>query len=508
MRRNTALFAVLGTALVFGASLAFGVGWNVTANAQADETKRYNVILSGEATEDGFDARGLDGLDAVRSLISSAGGTVAIDLSDQIGVLVVEADNPDIVETLGSSDAVEGVAEDLKVKSLPDSADVVEAPAAEAEDGDPMESMQWSMKQIRAPKAQKIQDGKRLVEVGVLDSGIDGEHADFQNNGLEGGNTNVDCEKGRNFVPLGADGVGGPGLGTEDPCVDNQFHGTHVSGIVAAQANGFGVVGVAPDVTVVPVKVCDSQGFCYASATAAGITYAGDAGLDVMNMSFFVDDDGFGESTEFKCNSEPDQRVFRQMNERAIQYARGQGVLPVAALGNSDQDLNNPVGSNGDPIDNDDCEVIPAETRGVVGTASLGRESEKAGYSNYGNGPNDVSAPGGNGSTGDCETTVLSTLPGNTHGCIQGTSMASPHAAGVAALIVSEHGKVFGKGGNRDIRMGKNKIFDYMKKTTIDIGKKGYDTCFGHGRVDALRAVKDKRSAVRKEVPFCEEYNE
>jgi subtilisin family serine protease len=158
----------------------------------------------------------------------------------------------------------------------------------------------------------------------------------------------------------------GPGIGNPNPCVDNQFHGTHVAGIVAAQANGLGVVGVAPNVTLVPVKVCDAPGYCYSSATVAGITYAGDAKLDVINMSFFVDDDEFLESTEFKCLSDPQQRAFRRANERALQYARDRGVAPVAALGNSDNDLANPP----EPYTNE-CEVVPAESPGVVGTVAL-----------------------------------------------------------------------------------------------------------------------------------------
>ena len=194
---------------------------------------------------------------------------------------------------------------------------------------------------------------RRSVDVGILDSGIDGRHPDFL---VDGRGSNVDCARGRNsvsFLPSG------PGVGNPDPCTDNQFHGTHVAGTVAAQANGIGVVGVAPNVTLVPVKVCDASGYCYASAVVDGLTYAGDIRLDVINMSFFVDDDAFQESTEFKCNSDPTQRAFRQSVERAIKYARGRGVVPVAALGNSDEDLGDP--SAADPAD---CDVVPAETAG------------------------------------------------------------------------------------------------------------------------------------------------
>jgi subtilisin family serine protease len=274
-----------------------------------------------------------------------------------------------------------------------------------------------------------------------------------------------------------------------------------VAGTIGARANGIGIVGVAPNVTLVPVKVCDATGCCYASAVTDGITYAGDQKLDVINMSFFVDDNEFQESTEFKCMDDPVQRTFRRMVERALQYAPNQGVTPVAALGNSDEDLARPS----EPNENK-CEVVPAETQGVVGTSSLGRNSEKAGYSNYGNGPNDVSAPGGNGTTGACTTTVLSTFPGSLYVCVQGTSMASPHAGGVTALIVSEFGTL---GADGDVKMSPTKVEQYLQATAIDIGESGYDECFGNGRIDALRAVRhDTSQAHDASAPFCPEYEE
>jgi subtilisin family serine protease len=201
-----------------------------------------------------------------------------------------------------------------------------------------------------------------------------------------------------------------------------------------------------------------------------------------------MDDDAPAESTEFKCNSDPKQRAFRRAGERAIQYARNQGVVPVAALGNSDTDLAK-----------NSCDTVPAESSGVIGTMALGRQSQKAGYSSYGTGATDVAAPGGTGGTGNCVNAVLSTIPGNIWGCLQGTSMASPHSTGVAALIVSQLG----------VGISPTKVESRLQGTTIDIGLKGYDECFGHGRIDALRAVLGQTSrSYDADAPFCPEYNE
>jgi len=433
--------------------------------------ERYLVALEGTQSADGFAATGSAA--AVQALLTSAGATVATDLSRQIGVLVVSSTSPAVVGTLADSPLVDEVGADWRWKGLPDASAVTPMAAPPRDRGDapeqtadPLEPLQWDMAQINAPAAHDQQAGRRSVAVGILDSGIDGRHPDFL---VDGAGSNVDCARGHNsvtFLPSG------PGVGNPDPCTDNQFHGTHVAGTVAAQANGVGVVGVAPNVSLVPVKVCDASGYCYASSVVDGITYSGDV---------------------------------KEAVQRALTYARGQGVTPVAALGNSDQDLANPKDDDGNPIDNE-CQVVPAESDGVIGTAALGSKSEKARYSNYGDGPTDVTAPGGNGSTGDCRTTILSTLPGGANGCIQGTSMASPHAAGVAALIVSQFGKA---GRDGDVRMSPNAVTSILQRTAIDIGLPGYDECFGNGRIDAARAVaKDTSAAYDASAPACPEYAE
>jgi subtilisin family serine protease len=504
-----ALVALLTAALLFGLSLA-GPAERIDA---ATEATGHIVVLDGTLGADGsFQVGGSDAINlaAARRAVTAAGATIEVDLADQIGVLLVRA-TPEAASLIGASGLVAEAAPDLSWKALPSYDEAVasgeltvlapeDVPGAGPEQtADPLEALQWDMMQIRAPQAHDVQSGGRSVDVGILDTGIDATHPDFV---IDGELTNVDCARGRNsitFVPMG------PGVGTPVPCSDNGFHGTHVAGTVAAQANQLGVVGVAPNATLIPVKVCDSSGLCYASAVVDGITYAGDQRFDVINMSFFVDDDGFQESTEFKCSSDETQRAFRQAVERAMQYARSQGVTPVAALGNSDQDLAHPTDDAGQPISNE-CAVVPAETKGVIGTVSLGRNSEKAGYSNYGTGKADVAAPGGAGTTGDCRTTILSTLPGGSYGCIQGTSMASPHAAGVAALIVSQFGSL---GADGDVRLSPTKVEALLQGAAVDIGLPGYDECFGNGRIDALRAVTgDTSSSYDASAPFCPEYEE
>ena len=449
---------------------------------------RYIVTLAGHETHDGSFAADA-GSTTVRKLVRAAGGGVVADYR-QIGVVIASSETPTFAEVLGASPLVQSVGHDFGVK-------VYESQAPERST-DPMESLQWHMALIRTQQAHSVQAGRRAVDVGVLDSGIDGRHHDF----FEGGELRVDCARGHDSLATLPPGTA---VGQPDPCSDNQFHGTHVAGTIGARVNGLGTVGVAPNVTLVPVKTCDSSGYCYVTPVVDAITYSGKIKLDVINMSFFVDNDDLQESTEFKCESNPTQLAFRQAVYRAVQYARGRGVTPIAAMGNSDQDLNNPVDENGEPLTNR-CKVVPAETSGVISASALGPDSEKSRYSNYGAPRSDIAAPGGNGTTGDCNGTVLSTLPAQTYGCIQGTSMASPHAAGVAALIVSEFGRL---GADGDMKISPDRVERILEATAVDIGKRGYDECFGHGRIDAKRAVLNRTThAYDEKAPFCPEYKE
>jgi subtilisin family serine protease len=492
-----------GLAAVAGLILAGSMSINATASTGSAE--RYLVVFSGSYALDGSYALGGNyalNHDYALSLVKAAGGTVTNDLSKQIGVMVVESANTAFYALMSGYALVEEVGRDYVWQGIPTYA--LDRPEGDAPDPtiDPGEAAQWDMQMIRTQQAHAKQAGRRAVQVGVLDSGIDGRHVEFTDNGVPGGPSNVDCALGHDSLAVLPPGVA---VGTPDPCTDNQFHGTHVAGTIAAQSNGVGITGVAPNVTLVPVKVCDATGYCYASAVVDGITYAGDKQFEVINMSFFVDDNAFQESHEFKCSSDPVQRAFRRAVERALQYARNQGVTPVAALGNSDQDLAHPVDDTGQPISNE-CEVVPAESSGVIGTMALGRQSQKASYSNYGFGMTDVAAPGGAGTTGDCTTTILSTVPNDGYLCIQGTSMASPHAAGVAALIASQFGYL---GSDGDWKIEPTKIESILQATAVDIGLPGYDECFGNGRIDALRAVnKTTSQAYDASAPYCPEYSE
>jgi len=441
--------------------------------------------------------------DYALAAVGAAGGDPVADLTSQLGVMIIDSKNTAFATAIAGNPIVNAVGQDFGWNQFPSEASaiasgalkVVQAPVASTTGGDPLESQQWSMKQINAAKARAVNPGRKQVRVGVVDTGIDGNHLDFLRTD---GTSNVDCAHGADFTSTG------PGIGNPFDCVDNNFHGTHVAGIIGAQPNGHGVVGIAPGVTLVPIKVCDASGSCYASDVIEGITYAGDQALNVINMSFYVDDDSFGQSTEFKCASDSSQSAFRKAVERAIAYFRSKGGTPIAALGNEDYDLAHPPTNNS-------CKVVPAEVSGVTGVVALGPDSSKAGYSNYGTGAADVSAPGGDyvadrdtGST-ICQREVLSTLPGNSWGCFQGTSMAAPHATGVAALIISQFGSA---GPNGTWVMSPDSVASRLQASTVDIGLKGYDECYGNGRIDALRAVSGTtKASYDATAPFCPEYN-
>jgi len=242
-----------------------------TAASTASTVKAYNVVLAGTATTDGFTLAATR--EAVLALVASAGGTVQNDLSDQIGVLTVYSSNELFDEVLRASTLVQDAGEDFVWKGVPSSADLVqgslqdippgipveceEAPGdpvlplplldedckiTDPDVGDPLRNLQWDMQicvlesteypncEAGAHTSPGGEAGRPEVDVGILDTGIDGTHLDFHD--LDG-DSNVDCLRGRNSITSVPTG---PGVGTTNPCVDNGFHGTHVAGTVAAQA--------------------------------------------------------------------------------------------------------------------------------------------------------------------------------------------------------------------------------------------------------------------------------
>jgi hypothetical protein len=223
--------------------------------------------------------------------------------------------------------------------------------------------------------------GSHAIKVAVIDTGIDHSHPDLSEN--------VDASKGFNFV-------------TQLPgAIDDHGHGTHCAGTIGALANNSkGVVGVNWHVTLVPIKFLDSQGNGSLDRAVQAIQYATQLHVNVMSNSW-----GGGPYT-------------RSLYD-AIEEAKKNGILFVAAAGN-------------DSNDNDANPTYPAGYRldNVISVAATDNQDQLAGFSNFGERTVHVAAPG---------VKILSTLKGGGYGYLSGTSMAAPHVAGVAALILSSN---------------------------------------------------------------------
>ncbi len=284
---------------------------------------------------------------------------------------------------------------------------------------DPLEAEQWDLEQIRADRAHEVTDGSRDVVVGVLDSGVDSTHPDLR--------ANMDPQSSVNCVDAGRPDTT---AGAAEPTTST--HGTHVAGTVAAARNGVGIVGVAPGVRLASVKVVNDDGFIYPEYAVCGFMWAGMRQLDVTNNSYFID------PWQFWCDDQADQKAVAQAVRRAVSWSRRQGVVSAAAAGNSAIDLANKTVDDASPNDStpvsrpigQQCRDLPTELPGVVTVSSTTQAGTKSGFSNFGAGVVDLSAPGSG---------VLSTVTGGGYALLSGTSMASPHVAGVLALLKSTH---------------------------------------------------------------------
>lgn len=379
------------------------------------------------------------GIDQAAARVAAAGGTV-VAAYGQIGVLVAKSTSASF-ETAVAGAGVESVAstEGLGTTLIDD--EVVETVDAAAVDAtgdptaEPLWSAQWDMAQIDVAEAHAVTTGDPSVVVGVLDSGIDANHPDLA----------TQVAKDQSASCLG--GVADTSQAAWSPTTSS--HGTHVAGTIAAAINGVGIAGVAPGVKVASVKVVNDDGFIYPEAAICGYLWAADHGMPITNNSYFID------PWEFNCVNDPRQRPVWQAVQRALAYSTAKGTLTVASAGNSNVDLQHKFTDSGSPNDGSSpaedrtitgaCRDLPAEAPGVVTVSAVGPTEQKSYYSSYGLGVVDVTAPGGDtrfrtgGASSTITDAVLSTIPGGGYGYSQGTSMAGPHAAGVAALALSAH---------------------------------------------------------------------
>jgi subtilisin family serine protease len=424
------------------------------------------------------------------SVISSAGGTLVYSY-DKIGVAIARSDNAAFRSNLLLNKKIENAASTANFGvQLSEDFEVVDAAElAQADWGDPLSGNQWDMVQIHVPEAHEITMGSPSVVVGDIDTGLDYTHPDLA--------ANVDFANSVSCVS---------GIPDTNPAawMDDNGHGTHTAGTIAAAANGIGIVGVAPNVKIAGIKAGNADGYFFPEAVICSFIWAGDHHLDVTNNSYYAD------PWLFNCRNDAEQHAIWKAEQRAIRYAMQQGVTVVAAAGNENIDL---AKKNIDTTSPDDttpvtrevtnaCVVIPVEISGVIGVSANGNLMQKSYYSTYGVSAVQVVAPGGDSrfqrTPAATRGTVLSTYPGNRYAYAQGTSMASPHAAGVAALIISQFGKM--PQGRVQAMIDQTADpqecppnpfnpgppFNYEATCT---GGAGYNSFYGHGQINALNAV-------------------
>ena len=441
-----------------------------------------------------------DNLDAI---VTNAGGMVA-SKAPQIGLAVVRTADPSFRDRITAAGFAD-VAEDVVVQWHPNERTVDVAltgngPTAQVVGGsdETFFGLQWAPGAIHAPEAWAAGYEGRGARVAIVDGGIRSTHIDLA--------PNLDVAHSASFA-LDA-------MGNAIPFNQDQgtfWHGTHVAGIVAAADNGIGTIGITPQATIIGVKVLDNGTGSF-GAVAEGIVYAatpvnqGGAGADIINLSLGADLDPHGNGNSAIDNiSAKDAAQLKDFIGKATTYAYQQGVVVLAAAGNGD--------ANGNGVDFDHTNnliTVPAQSPHVLAVSALGpvgwalgatNFDRLASYSNFGQSLVAFGAPGGDFVLPGKDLCSLPTLLGpiaepcwvfdlvlsttggsgtssTSYGWAAGTSMATPAAAGVAALIVGKFG-----------RIGAAQVEGKLRFSADDLGKPGKDDAYGLGRVNAFRAI-------------------
>ena len=319
-----------------------------------------------------------------------------------------------------------------------------EESASAAPAGANEEVFNWGAVAMHAREAEAVNVKRAPVTVAVVDSGVEDTHPD-----LEG---RVDTSRS---VKCSVNGVA-----TQDfyGWRDEFYHGTHVAGIIAANHNDIGIDGIAPEASIVAIEATNDNRLIYPEYVTCAFMWAASHGVDVVNNSYSMDPWVYWSPTD------PEQAAGLEAATRSIKYAQGKGLAVIAAAGNEGVDIDNPTIDNGSPTDvptptknravNGGIRV-PSMLDGVAQVSAVGQAYNvkpglslgRAEFSNYGD-TIDFAAPGDQ---------IYSTVPllfyPSGYAVADGTSMATPHVSGIAALIKSVHPELSGA-----------QVIDLMKK--------------------------------------------
>ncbi len=418
--------------------------------------------------------------------VAKLGGSVML-AAPEIGVAVVTATDPAFATSAAALPGVRSVLPDVLIPlSLPTTGIVGNPPSSG--DDDALFDLQWSLDAIDAPEAWAAGYRGTGARVAVLDTGIDVDHPDLA--------PNLNLALSTSFIPgLGVEAPPGPGIPLGGPL----HHGTWVAGIIAAADNASGTIGVAPEAEIVAVRVCrEPDGPCPLSAMLAGIVHAATVGADVINLSIqHVLPRSALRDAQGDVIPANDVAELLVAFRRVFRFAESRGATSIVIAGNQGRDLD----GDGDLVQlwADLPQVIAVSATGPNGWG-LDPSTNfdlPAFYTNYGRSAIDLAAPGGNL---DFELlvpdpfahlcTVVVTLPCAVFDTVVGptadgwtfafgTSGAAPHVAGVAALLIGANG---GAMRPADVEAA-------LRASADDLGTPGLDPFYGHGRVNAARAI-------------------
>ena len=402
-----------------------------------------------------------------KEAIEKAGGVVINEIP-QIGVTVVSSSNPGFAATAKRISGVSFVGEDLMLSlDLPETRLAQEDISVEGiEDNDLYMAYQWDIRRVGGnADTWAIEKGAGAI-VAVLDTGVYAAHPDIAPNYAYGKDfTDITVELPPGWIMWDQ---GGP--------QDYEGHGTHVAGSIAAAITSGRIIGVAPEASIANYKVMVAvitnagvaTGTGYQSWIIDGIVAAADDGVNVINMSL----------GGWRFMNEPGGAAAYVAYLRATQYARKRGVLVVASSGNDGVDLGKVRPAF----------HVPSGTPAAISVNATGPDDSLAFYSNYGAADTRVVGPGGDISAPpfsyclSAYSPLNAWAPGAGWVFTIGTSMAAPKVAGVAALIYAQNPGIT-----------PSQVEARLAQTAEDLGKRGFDPYFGHGIVNAYRALTNQR---------------